>query len=75
MQGLIKPCGHVLVQELIRRKADAVNYVPEEPSSDEPGLCRILVRLPKGQKLERRFRRSEHTLKVLQSNYSVIQTG
>lgn len=52
-------------EELIRRKADAVNHVPQEPSPDEPGLCRILVRLPKGQKLERRFRRSEHTLKDL----------
>nr|CAG4648144.1 EOG090X0B12 [Moina brachiata] len=57
-------------EELIRRKAEAVNHVPQEPSPDEPGLCRILVRLPKGQKLERRFRRSEHTLKVWLTDYS-----
>lgn len=51
-------------EEMIRRKIDAVNYVPEEPAPEERGLCRILVRLPKGQKLERRFIREVHTLKV-----------
>ena len=50
--------------ELIQRKMDAVHLVPEEPSADEGGGCRILVRLPKGQKLERRFHRTRHTLKV-----------
>lgn len=51
-------------EDMIRRKVDAVNYVPEEPAPEERGLCRILVRLPKGQKLERRFLRDVHTLKV-----------
>ena len=53
------------LQELIRRKQDAVRHVPEEPSPDSDGLCRILVRLPSGQKLERRFQRTIHTLKDL----------
>nr|CAG4648812.1 EOG090X0B12 [Polyphemus pediculus] len=51
--------------ELIQRKIDAVNFVPDEPSPDESGLCRILVRLPKGQKLERRFHRTINTLRDL----------
>ena len=49
---------------MIRRKIDAVNFVPEEPATEERGICRILVRLPKGLKLERRFLRDVHTLKV-----------
>nr|CAG4636413.1 EOG090X0B12 [Eubosmina coregoni] len=52
-------------EEMIRRKIDAVNYVPEEPDTEERGICRILVRLPKGLKLERRFLRDVHTLKEL----------
>ena len=46
------------------RKEEAANLVPQEPGPDETGICRILVRLPRGQKLERRFHRTIHTLKV-----------
>lgn len=53
-----------LFQELKQRKLDAINHVPQEPSHDSDGICRILVRLPSGQKLERRFHRTIHTLKV-----------
>jgi len=52
-------------QELIQRKLDAVNFVPEEPSAGTSGCCRILVRLPSGLKFERRFQRTVHTLKDL----------
>nr|CAG4650387.1 EOG090X0B12 [Sida crystallina] len=58
-----------LRDELVRRKADAILLVPEEPPAEESGCCRILVRLPCGHKLERRFSRSRHSLKV---TYSVI---
>nr|CAG4637979.1 EOG090X0B12 [Chydorus sphaericus] len=51
--------------ELKQRKLDAINHVPQEPSHDSDGICRILVRLPSGQKLERRFHRTIHTLKDL----------
>jgi len=52
-------------QELIQRKLDAVNFVPDEPSAETSGCCRILVRLPNGLKFERRFQRTVHTLKDL----------
>jgi hypothetical protein len=50
---------------MIRRKQEAVNLIPPEPAADEAGICRILIRLPRGQKLERRFHRSIHTLRVI----------
>ncbi|EFX65791.1 hypothetical protein DAPPUDRAFT_332817 [Daphnia pulex] len=49
---------------MIRRKQEAVNLMPPEPAADESGICRILIRLPRGQKLERRFHRTIHTLKA-----------
>nr|CAH0106701.1 unnamed protein product [Daphnia galeata] len=52
-------------EEMIRRKQEAVNLIPPEPAADEAGICRILIRLPRGQKLERRFHRSIHTLRDL----------
>nr|CAG4645023.1 EOG090X0B12 [Leptodora kindtii] len=53
-------------EELIQRKIDAVLLVPEEPRPEESSkCCRILVRLPSGQKLERRFHRTLHTLNDL----------
>lgn len=56
------------------RKQEAVNFVPEEPGPEETGICRILVRLPRGQKLERRFHRTIHTLKVCQSHLSYLKS-
>ena len=50
---------------MIRRKQEAVNLIPPEPAADEAGICRILIRLPRGQKLERRFHRSINTLRVI----------
>lgn len=49
---------------MTKKKQDAIKQVPPEPASDEIGICRILIRLPQGQKLERRFHRTIHTLKV-----------
>lgn len=56
---------------MIRRKQEAINFVPEEPGLEETGICRILVRLPRGQKLERRFHRTIHTLKVKSKFYDL----
>lgn len=52
-------------EEMTKKKQDAIKQVPPEPASDEIGICRILIRLPQGQKLERRFHRTIHTLKDL----------
>lgn len=49
---------------MIQKKYDAIKQIPPEPAADEAGICRILIRLPQGQKLERRFHRTIHTLKV-----------
>ena len=50
---------------MIQRKQEAVNFVPAEPGPEESAICRILIRLPQGQKLERRFHRTIHTLRVI----------
>lgn len=54
-------------RRLARRKADAGRRVPPEPTTPTTpaDVCRILVRLPAGRKLERRFHRHQHTLQVL----------
>lgn len=49
---------------MIQKKLEAANLVPAEPNPEEKGICRILIRLPQGKKLERRFHRTIHTLRV-----------
>lgn len=57
-------------EELERRnkikqmKIDLVNEIPEEPESSHPEVVRILIKLPGGQRLERRFLKT-HTLRDL----------
>nr|CAG4647298.1 EOG090X0B12 [Megafenestra aurita] len=52
-------------EEMIQKKLEAANLVPAEPNPEEKGICRILIRLPQGKKLERRFHRTIHTLRDL----------
>merc|ERR1712059_94833 len=45
-----------------QQKIDLVNEIPEEPESTDPTAVRVLIKLPGGQRLERRFLMS-HSLK------------
>lgn len=47
-----------------KMKIDLVTEIPEEPAKDHPEALRVVVKLPEGQRLERRFLRS-HSLKCL----------
>ncbi len=40
-------------------KIDLVTEIPEEPACDHPEVLRILIKLPGGQRLERRFLKSQ----------------
>ncbi|CAB4069906.1 FAF2 [Lepeophtheirus salmonis] len=42
-------------------KIDLVNLVPEEPDIKDPSAVRLVIKLPEGQRLERKFRK-EHSL-------------
>jgi FAS-associated factor 2 len=46
-------------ESLRRAKIDLVSRIPEEPDFKNPDAVRILVKLPSGQRLERRFLKSE----------------
>jgi len=53
-------------QDKIRRaKVDLASEVPVEPDASSPDAARIVIKLPGGQRLERRFGRNSHTLKHL----------
>lgn len=61
-------CHHDLnfisrIQELENQKAQSVEKVPEEPSSEHPDCVCISFKMPNGDRLERRFL-STHTLRV-----------
>jgi len=45
-----------------QQKIDLVNEIPEEPESTDPTAVRVLIKLPGGQRLERRFLMS-HSLR------------
>ena len=47
---------------IIQMKMDLVSQVPDEPPANHAESVRVLIKLPDGQRLERRFLRS-HTLK------------
>merc|ERR1711953_1420338 len=53
-----------LDQERQRLKVQLASEVPEEPSVEVPEAVRIVIKLPEGQRLERRFLRSQ-SLKYL----------
>lgn len=52
------------IEEIQRRKIDWVSRVPDEPSSDDPEAVHVVIKLPSGKRLERRFKHS-HTLQAL----------
>nr|CAG4645726.1 EOG090X0B12 [Lynceus sp. MCZ IZ 141354] len=49
-------------EALLQKKVQAADYVPEEPPNDHKDAVRLLIRLPSGKRLERRFLRTQHTL-------------
>lgn len=51
-------------EEIKRMKVELVSQIPNEPEAGEADCVRVLVKLPGGQRLERRFRQS-HSLKHL----------
>lgn len=50
--------------DIKRQKIELASYIPEEPKADEPEAVRIVIKLPEGQRLERRFYKQQ-SLKYL----------
>ncbi|CAN7947844.1 unnamed protein product, partial [Ixodes pacificus] len=46
-------------QEIQRMKMELVDQIPEEPPDSDPHSIRLVIKLPAGTRLERRFRRSQ----------------
>merc|ERR1711997_531483 len=53
-----------LDQERERQKLELASEIPDEPPVNEPTAVRIVIKLPEGQRLERRFHKSQ-SLKYL----------
>jgi FAS-associated factor 2 len=51
-------------ENIRKRKIDLASEIPEEPEAGSADVVRVLVKLPGGQRLERRFLKS-HSLKYL----------
>lgn len=51
-------------EEIQRMKLELVDQIPEEPPDSDPGSIHLVIKLPTGTRLERRFRRSQ-SLKYL----------
>lgn len=51
-------------EEIRRQKIDLVTEIPDEPEAADPEAVRVVIKLPGGQRLERRFLRS-HSLKCV----------
>lgn len=51
-------------EEIRRQKVELASKVPSEPSSDHPECVHVVIKLPTGQRLERRFLQS-HPLEAL----------
>ena len=43
------------VQEMARRREELSSSLPAEPESNDPQAVRIVVRLPHGERMDRRF--------------------
>ena len=48
---------------IARQKIELASEIPDEPPANEPQAVRIVIKLPEGQRLERRFHKSQ-SLKV-----------
>jgi FAS-associated factor 2 len=55
-----------LFQEIQRQKIEYQKRIPDEPPSDHPEAVQIVIKLPNGMRLERRFLQS-HSLEVTAS--------
>ncbi|KAG1692961.1 FAS-associated factor 2-B [Nymphon striatum] len=51
-------------EELRKRKIDLIEQIPAEPAENDPDAVRIMIKLPNGARLDRRFLKS-HPLKFL----------
>ncbi|KAL1445675.1 hypothetical protein MTO96_044887, partial [Rhipicephalus appendiculatus] len=51
-------------EEIQRMKLELVDQIPEEPPDSDPGSIHLVIKLPTGTRLERRFRRTQ-SLKYL----------
>lgn len=51
-------------EEIRRQKIELADQIPEEPSVDQPDTVHVMIKLPVGTRLERRFRQN-HSLKYL----------
>lgn len=47
------------MQELLKRKEHLRDMLPPEPATDDPNTVRILLKLPNGTRLERRFNKTD----------------
>ncbi|KAG8224448.1 hypothetical protein J437_LFUL003171 [Ladona fulva] len=52
------------IEEIRRRKIEWATRVPDEPSPDDPEAVHVVIKLPSGKRLERRFRLG-HPLQAL----------
>ena len=59
-----------IFQEIEKRKEEIRNELPQEPDSDDPDVIRVLIKLPNGMRLDRRFIRHQ-SLKVCKNLYLV----
>jgi FAS-associated factor 2 len=50
-------------EKIARQKIELASKIPDEPPVNEPTTVRIVIKLPEGQRLERRFHKSQ-SLKV-----------
>ena len=51
-------------ERIAKAKIDCAENIPPEPGKDESGVIRIVIKLPEGQRLERRFFKAD-SLKYL----------
>jgi len=52
---VVSVMGGFLCQAITRRKEDLRQQLPAEPEADHPDAVKIVLKLPSGIRLERRF--------------------